>query len=136
MDGRGFLRGDGTAVAIKTITSMVLISIHPFAARKIILLLVALLGFSALCFADPVLMVRRHGPVHSRVAVALPVQTVALQLTYVTAPTFAANTTTALAKANASDLPEIGCAFKVNPTNVQWTQWETQSAPVGPTIRD
>ncbi len=31
-----------------------------------ILLLVALLGFSALCFADPVLMVRRHGQVHLR----------------------------------------------------------------------
>jgi hypothetical protein len=115
---------------------MVLISIHPFAVRKMILLLVALLGFSALCFADPVLMVRRHGPVHSRVAIALPVRTVALQLTYVTAPTFAANTTTALEKANAPDLPDNWLCFQINPTNVQWTQWETQSAPLGPTIRD
>lgn len=40
---------------------MVLISIHPFAVRRLILVLVALVGFSALCFADPVLMARRYG---------------------------------------------------------------------------
>jgi hypothetical protein len=39
---------------------MVLISIHPFVFRKILLAIVALLFFSALCFADPVLMVRRY----------------------------------------------------------------------------
>jgi hypothetical protein len=39
---------------------MVLISLHPFALRKVLLVGVALLGFSALCFADPVLMVRRY----------------------------------------------------------------------------
>jgi hypothetical protein len=39
---------------------MVLISIHPFLFRKILLAIVALLFFSALCFADPVLMVRRY----------------------------------------------------------------------------
>jgi hypothetical protein len=39
---------------------MVLISIHPFALRKLCLIIVAFLGFSALCFADPVLMVRRY----------------------------------------------------------------------------
>jgi hypothetical protein len=39
---------------------MVLISIHPFALRKIFLVIVALLCFSALCFADPVLMVHRY----------------------------------------------------------------------------
>ena len=39
---------------------MVLISIHPFIFRKILLAIVALLFFSALCFADPVLMVRRY----------------------------------------------------------------------------
>lgn len=39
---------------------MVLISIHPFALRKLFLIIVASLGFSALCFADPVLMVRRY----------------------------------------------------------------------------
>jgi hypothetical protein len=47
-------------VLIETMTSMVLISIHPFAVRKILLAIVAFLCFSALCLADPVLMVRRH----------------------------------------------------------------------------
>jgi hypothetical protein len=37
-----------------------LISIHPFSPRKILLAIVAFLCFSALCFADPVLMVRRY----------------------------------------------------------------------------
>jgi hypothetical protein len=45
---------------INTITNMVLISIHPFALRKIFLVIVAFLCFSALCLADPVLMVRRY----------------------------------------------------------------------------
>jgi hypothetical protein len=45
---------------IKTITSMVLISIQPFALRKIFLVIAALLCFSALCFADPVLMAQRY----------------------------------------------------------------------------
>jgi len=39
---------------------MVLISIRPFALRKVLLAIVAFLCFSALCFADPVLMVRRY----------------------------------------------------------------------------
>jgi len=39
---------------------MVLISIHPFALRKIFLVIAALLCFSALCFADPVLMAQRY----------------------------------------------------------------------------
>ena len=39
---------------------MVLISIHPFALRKLFLVIVAFLCFSAFCFADPVLMVRRY----------------------------------------------------------------------------
>jgi hypothetical protein len=39
---------------------MVLVSIHPFALRKVFLVIVAFLCFSALCFADPVLMVRRY----------------------------------------------------------------------------
>ena len=51
---------------IKTITSMVLVSIHPFALRKIFLVVVAFLCFSAFCFADPVLMVRRYGPHSTR----------------------------------------------------------------------
>jgi hypothetical protein len=41
---------------------MVLISIHPFALRKLFLFVVALVCFSAFCFADPVLMVRRSSP--------------------------------------------------------------------------
>jgi hypothetical protein len=42
---------------------MVLISIHPFAVRKIFLLAVALLGLSsAFCFADPVFMARQYAP--------------------------------------------------------------------------
>jgi hypothetical protein len=40
---------------------MVLISIHPFAVRKIFLLAVALLSLSsAVCFADPLFMMRQH----------------------------------------------------------------------------
>ena len=39
---------------------MVLISIHPFAFRKVFLVIAALLCFSALCFADPVLMAQRY----------------------------------------------------------------------------
>ena len=39
---------------------MVLISIHPFAVRKLFLIIVAFLCFSAVCLADPVLMVRRY----------------------------------------------------------------------------
>ena len=55
---------------INTITSMVLISIHPFAPSKIILAIVAFLCFSALCFADPVLMVRRYASHAERLAVS------------------------------------------------------------------
>jgi len=39
---------------------MVLISIQPFALRKILLILIAVVGFSALCFADPVLMAQHY----------------------------------------------------------------------------
>jgi hypothetical protein len=39
---------------------MVLISIQPFALRKLFLVIAALLCFSALCFADPVLMAQRY----------------------------------------------------------------------------
>src|SRR3954464_11526622 len=52
--------------------SMVLISIHPFALRKLFLLVLLLVGFSALCFADPVLMARRYNPDHSRVSAITP----------------------------------------------------------------
>lgn len=69
-DGRSFYT-DGPprpqtlarAVLIITIITMVLVSIHPFASRKIFLLAVALLGLSsALCFADPVFMARKYAP--------------------------------------------------------------------------
>ncbi len=51
------------AVLINTIIDMVLISIHPFAVRKIFLLAVALIGLSsAFCFADPVFMTRQYAP--------------------------------------------------------------------------
>jgi len=46
--------------AIKTITNMVLISIHPFALRKVFLAIGVLLCLSALCFADPVLMAQHY----------------------------------------------------------------------------
>jgi hypothetical protein len=50
-------------VLIITITIMVLISLHPFAVRKILLLAVALLGLSsACCFADPLFMTRQYEP--------------------------------------------------------------------------
>jgi len=45
---------------------MILVSIHPFAFRRLFLILLALLGFSALCFADPVLMAHRYGAENSR----------------------------------------------------------------------
>lgn len=41
---------------------MVLISIHPFAFRKVFLILAALLCFSAFCFADPVFMAQQYLP--------------------------------------------------------------------------
>jgi hypothetical protein len=46
---------------------MVLISIHPFALPKLFLVVVGFLCFSALCFADPVLMVRRYAVKSERV---------------------------------------------------------------------
>src|SRR4051812_43337346 len=39
---------------------MLLISIHPFALRRLALIIFAIAGFSALCFADPVLMAHRY----------------------------------------------------------------------------
>ena len=39
---------------------MVLISIRPYGLGKIFLIIAALLSFSALCFADPVLMAHRY----------------------------------------------------------------------------
>jgi hypothetical protein len=48
---------------------MIFISIRPFALPKILLAIVAFLCFSALCLADPVLMVRRYAPAAERLAV-------------------------------------------------------------------
>jgi hypothetical protein len=39
---------------------MVLVSIDPFASRRILLIVAALLCLSAACFADPVLMAQRY----------------------------------------------------------------------------
>ena len=39
---------------------MVLISLQPFALRKLVLAVAALLFFSAFCFADPVFMTRQY----------------------------------------------------------------------------
>jgi hypothetical protein len=51
------------SVLINTIIRMVLISIHPFAFRKMFFVGVAVLGLSsALCFADPVFMASRYTP--------------------------------------------------------------------------
>lgn len=56
------------------ITTMVLISMHPFPARKILLLAVALLGFSAaLCLADPLFMAEHSAPSQDRGRSAIPV---------------------------------------------------------------
>jgi hypothetical protein len=71
----------GMSVAIKTITNMVLISMQPFAVRKIFLLAVALLCLSsAFCFADSLFMARRYAPSkhenHGEVSVMIPVSTV------------------------------------------------------------
>ena len=61
---------------------MVLISLHPFALRRMFLLVLALVGFSALCFADPVLMAHRYRHDHSRVATnASGMSTLRLNLT-------------------------------------------------------
>jgi hypothetical protein len=39
---------------------MVLISLQPFVLRKLVLIVAALLFFSAFCFADPVFMARQY----------------------------------------------------------------------------
>lgn len=51
---------------------MVLVSIHPFALRKLLLVIAAFLCFTALCFADPVLMVHRYAPSRQSPAVKSP----------------------------------------------------------------
>src|SRR4051794_19138082 len=46
--------------ALKTIIIMVLISLQPFIFRKLVLIVAALLFFSAFCFADSVFMARQY----------------------------------------------------------------------------
>src|SRR5438477_11447619 len=78
---------------------MVLVSIHPFALRKLLLVILALVGFSALCFADPVLMARRYNTDRSRVAAAArSMPTVRLNLTEAIEQNRAWNATIALEK--------------------------------------
>ena len=78
---------------------MVLISIHPFALRRIFLLVLALVGFSKLCFADPVLMAHRYNHDHSRVAGnASSIPTLRLDLAGVTEQNHAGNAAIALEK--------------------------------------
>ena len=62
------------ALLIISITAMVLISIHPFGLRRVLLIVLALVGFSAVCFADPVLVARRYGPGRTVNAAACPVR--------------------------------------------------------------
>jgi hypothetical protein len=60
-------------VLIIAISTMVLVSIHPFAIKKIVLIAAALVGLSsALCFADPVFMSSQFAPraYHRRAAPA------------------------------------------------------------------
>jgi hypothetical protein len=56
---------------------MVLISIQPFGLRKILLVVAAMVCFSAICLADPVLMVHRYAaPAEQLRAPRPPVQDV------------------------------------------------------------
>jgi hypothetical protein len=59
---------DGMAGAIKTITIMVLVSIHPFAFRRLLLIAAVLFGLSAVCFGDCLFMTRQYSarPIHGR----------------------------------------------------------------------
>lgn len=64
----------GTSGAIIAITSMLLISINPFAFRKIVFVAVALLGLSSVvCFADPLFMTGQFGHPTARTRLAPPI---------------------------------------------------------------
>ena len=61
------------AVLIFATIAMLLISIHPFALRKICLLALALLGLSsAICLADPLFMTKQHASSDTKVRLARP----------------------------------------------------------------
>jgi hypothetical protein len=67
------VRSYGTTGAYNYHNNMVLVSIHPFAVRKIFLLAIAVLGFSsALCFADPLFMTRQYGAASDHTGSARP----------------------------------------------------------------
>jgi hypothetical protein len=93
---------------------MIIVSIHPFAFRKVFLVLLALLGFSALCFADPVLMAHRYDRHHSRVALRLPERPLN-QLSEMTAQDRPEITGIALEKANAPELWDSSLCFQTQP---------------------
>lgn len=62
VEGADHTLGLARPLLITTISTMVLISIDPFAFKKTFLLVVALLGLSsALCFADPLFMSCQFG---------------------------------------------------------------------------
>ena len=59
------------AVLVIATIAMLLISIHPFALRKLFLLVIALLSLSsAVCFADPLFMTSRYTPANAEVHLA------------------------------------------------------------------
>jgi hypothetical protein len=60
---------------------MVLISLDPFACRKLLFVLLALLGFSAICFADPVLVARRYSHAENELIPAFGVSPRAIGIT-------------------------------------------------------
>ena len=99
---------------------MVLISIHPFAVRRLFLLVLALAGFSALCFADPVLMARRYNPDRSRVAASAPsMPTLRLNLTEAIEQNHAWNATIALEKGQNPGLGASSLCFGIQAWNLQ-----------------
>jgi hypothetical protein len=92
---------------------MVLISIHPFALRKIFLVIVASLCFSALCLADPVLMVHRYSSAPDRSVKATATATTAA--TIVQEPLAAPDATAEFGPLGSVE--ELG-----NPVDLQFTQ--------------
>lgn len=100
---------------------MVLISIHPFLFRRILLVVLALIGFSALCFADPVLMARRFGSEKSRIGVAkttlvaqrTPTPTVNPRLTDLAGENFGWNAALTLEKTGIPDLAATSPGLRV-----------------------
>ena len=78
---------------------MVLISIAPFAFRRLLLIVLALIGFSAVCFADPVLVARRYSSGHTGIVAARAVTTPAFDSTEGIEPSWPWNAVVAWDKA-------------------------------------